>query len=95
MLDILEHSTNPGGKWFSVEIPFLASMTIFFWFPYLSIFSFSFVRYFSSLSFIDVVLPYGSACSPSFFPGFSLFCLYLLPYTPKALRHTACGILFT
>ena len=35
MLGILEHSTNPGGEQFPVEIPFLASMTIF-WFPYLS-----------------------------------------------------------
>ena len=46
------------------------------------------------LSLVDVVLPYGSVCSPSFFPGFSLFCLYLPPCTPKALRCTACGILF-
>ena len=79
-------------RWKMVEIPFLASMTIFFWFPYLSIFSLLLGIF--PLSLVDVVLPYGSVCSPSFFPGFSLFCLYLPPCTPKALRCTACGILF-
>lgn len=63
----------------------LVSLPLYFFFLLLGIFP---------LSLVDVVLPYGSVCSPSFFPGFSLFCLYLPPRTPKTLRCAACGSLF-